>query len=443
MIDDVLPEAYQTSSPIKSNKTGSGVQLAQEVIYHFILHIVKQLHPETVLQEFKLLFIDYADKFNAELLLALGEIIADNDEETFRNTLKRSCYILIEHWETSRHYGYTKKLVQLFFSVQIDQEMLPPLSTRLRLWLVNFVSSQDYQQLQIFAAKYEGDRKSHWSHRYASYLLVPQYADVNNLAEQREAARVLSQQLKNQFKFDLAIYTARSQSSMAKDKMPKNPTLLGDDVLRLIKTIVAKRGDLSYANLANIFLKQTEKLAFHKFKLSLERYLFFSIPHKEFGKILNAQFNQKLNNLYSQYNEKTRDDELLLVTCNRVIDYLTTENYQKPSEIFLLFVQQGNPLTLIIVLLKIILICKNTRLHLEYCIAKLIQYYRNYPAEDCQWVINFCEIFTITFAIYAENVQYNLIKIEEDEPGARSGGSLDAYRVFAQLKWDTSSEVTP
>lgn len=443
MIKDVLSEGHQTSSRVKSNKTGQGIQQAQEAIYRFILQNVKQRHPETALQEFKLLFLDYADTVDSEPLLALGEIISQNDAQAFRNTLKRSCYIMINHWEASRTYGYSKKLVQLFSSVKITQEAQSESLNRQRLWLANFVNSGEFQQLQLFAAKYEGDNKAHWSHRYASYLLVPQYLDVNNPVEQREAARALSAQLKNQFKFDLAIYTARSQSAVSRDKMPKNPTLLGDDVLRLIKTIVAKRGALSYTNLANIFIKQTEKLNYHQFKLSLSRYLLFSSVNKEFVESSNKKFSQKLNSLYPEHQEQTMDEALVSKTCNRVIEYLTTEDYQNPSEIFLLFVQQGNPLTLIVVLLKIVLMCKNVRPHLEYCIATLIQYYRNYPEEDCKWVINFCEMFNITLAIYAENVQYNLIKIKEDKPDEKSSGSLDAYRVFAQLKWDNSSEVAP
>lgn len=443
MIEDVLQEGHQTSSRVNSHNEGQSIPLAQHVIYQFLLNLVKQRHPETALREFNHLFIQHAHTVDAEPLGALDEIITSNDEGTFRNTLKRSCYILINHWEASRHYGYSRKLVQIFSSVQVDTADVSLTLNRLKLWLANFVSSQDYQQLRLFATKYEGTRKAHWSHRYAAYLLVPQYLDLNNPVEQREAARALSQQLKNQFKFDLAIYTARSQSSLPKDKMPKNPTLLGDDVLRLIKTIVAKRGALSYTNLANIFLKQTEKLTFNKFKVSLERYLFYSITQKEFVGILKDDFNLKLNNLYTECHEITMDDALLLKTCNYAISYLTTEDRQRPSEIFKLFVQQGNPLTLIIVLLKIVLICKNSRAHLELCIAALVQYYSHYSEEDCKWVIHFCEMFNITFAIYAENVQYNLIKIKEEEPNARPNESLDAYRVFAQLKWDTSSEVAP
>ena len=56
-----------------------------------------------------------------------------------------------------------------------------------------------------------------------------------------QAARALSQQLKDRFKFDLAMYVARSQSATSPEQLPKNPTALGDNVLMLIKAIVTRR----------------------------------------------------------------------------------------------------------------------------------------------------------------------------------------------------------
>ncbi len=45
------------------------------------------------------------------------------------------------------------------------------------------------------------------------------------------------------------------------------------------------------------------------------------------------------------------------------------------------------------------------------------------------------EIFNITFAIYAENVEYNLVKMEEDQ-SSNPQLNLDDYRVFSQMKVD-------
>ncbi|MFE1744709.1 hypothetical protein [Coleofasciculus sp. H7-2] len=432
MVRDILSDGYQTEARVISN------QPDRDMIYRFLVDIVQQSPPEAVLQEFKQLFIYYSpNAVNTNAVKVLSDIIFANNEEEFKNTLKRSCYILINNWETTRSYNAIKELVLVFGDLNISKSTLSPSLSKLRLWLVNFIKSQDYQDLKIFAARYEEHETIHWSHRYNSYLLVPQYANLKNPVEQREAARALSQELKDRFKFDLAMYTARSQSAMPREILPKNPTGLGDEVLRLIKTIVAKRGPFSYTNLANIFLQQTQELPYKNFKHSLQKYLIFSVENIKFVEVLKTKLAEKLDNVYENHHEETLDDALLLRTCNRTIEYLTTENHREPSPLFILLMSQGHPLTLVIVLLKILLICKNVRTHLETCIAELIKYYMHCSEEDCKWVVNFFEIFHITFAIYAENVQYNLIKMNENGTKKLPHGTTQMYRVFSQLKLDS------
>ncbi|MCA1991072.1 MAG: hypothetical protein LDL41_03360 [Coleofasciculus sp. S288] len=440
MIRDILSEGHQTEPRIKLNRSGFSTQQAQEMIYQFLLELVRQQPPAKVLQEFKSLFIDYEPSaINADVLRAISELIFSNNEKDFRHTLKRSCYILVNNWDTLRNYPSIKDLVDLFADFKLSKRTLSPAVSRLRTWLANFVKSQDYQELKLFITKYGYGDKDHWSKRYTSYLLVPQYTNLNNPVEQREAARTLSKKLKDQFKFELAMYTARSQSSVTKDKIPKNPTGLGDEVLRFIKVIVVRRGSFSYENLANIFIEQTRKVHYKHFKSCLQKYLIFSVANKDFVEIIKTKLAEKLESLYENYHQETLDDALFLRTCNKVIDYLTTEDQKKPSGLFVLLMSQGNPLTLVVVLLKIILICPNARTHLETCIAKLIEYYMNYPEDECKWVVNFFEVFNITFAIHADNVQYNLIKMDEQKQNKPSETELDKYRVFSQLR-DCSSQ---
>ena len=442
MIRDVISESHQTESRIKQKKLGFYAQQAQEIIYQFLLELVRQQPPAKVLLEFKQLFIDFEScAGNVEVFKAISELIFSNNEKEFLHTLKRSCYILVNNWDTSRNYSYIKELVDLFAEFKISKRTLSPTLTRLRTWLTNFVNSQDYQELKLFISKYGYSDLEHWSNRYTSYLLVPQYTNLNNPVEQREAARTLSKKLKDKFKFDLAMYTARSESSIEKDKIAKNPTGLGDEVLRFIKMIVAKRGSFSYVNLANIFLEQTRNIKYKDFKFCLQKYLIFSVANKDFVEVCNKQLSEKLGQLYESYHEDQLDDALLLRTCNRVIEYLTTEDQQEPSGMFILLLSQGHPLTLVIVLLKIILICPNARTHLEMCIAKLIQYYRDYSEDECQWVVNFFEVFNITFAIHADNVQYNLIKMDVKKPNDDSEKARETYRVFSQLREGVPLEV--
>lgn len=418
-------------------KSGNSSQLrlkiakSQETIYGFFIEIVKQQPPEKVLAEFKQLFIEEGPiAKQTEAQKALYNIIQVNLSSEFIHTIKRCCYILVNNWEESRQHEAIQGLVESFTDPIIEKYSHSPTIKRLRSWLKVFINGKEYQDLKLFCAKHgqSGDRD--WSQRYTAYLLVPQYVDFNNSVEQRNAARKRSLELKEQFKFDLAMYTARSESR--KDS-PKNPTTLGNGVLRLVKIILSRRGQHSYVNLANFFLQKSEGISYKEFKQSFQEYLAFELDHPVFVKTMKANLYPKLATLYHDYHEQILTKALLLRTCNRVIEYLTTENRRSPSPLFIILLSQGNPLYLVIVILKIILICKPARVHLEAKIAELLNCYQDYAESECQWVINFMEVLNIALAIYADNVQYNLLKMKNANRADLSLADLDNYRVFSQI----------
>ncbi|MFH7026152.1 MAG: hypothetical protein ACHBN1_12280 [Heteroscytonema crispum UTEX LB 1556] len=424
---------------VKSNSKQLNVQIAQERIYTFLVEVVKKSPPEDVLREFKDLFIDCLDSVNSDSAPGIYGLFWDNNEQEFRNTLKRCCYIIVNNWESNRKHKYIQELVELFTTYKYSRRTSHHRKiNNFKTWLDNFVNSNDYEELKLFAFRYENQTKGHWTNRYTSYLLIAQSVNQDNPKEQQEAARKLSKQIKDKFKFELAMYIARSQSSASSATRYRNPSILGDNVLRLIKMIVVKKGVFSYDNIANIFIKQTQNQSFKSWKKSLQKYLIFSVEQQEFVETFKQQLSEKVSSWKPEYDEEIINKELLLRTCNRLIDCLTTENGKEPSQLFILLLSQGHPLTLVIVLLKIILICRNSRSHLEIRIANLIRYYEKYPESECQWVIHFLEIFNITFAIYADNVEYNLIKMKDDnEEACNPQLDLDTYRVFSQLKVDT------
>jgi hypothetical protein len=87
----------------------------------------------------------------------------------------------------------------------------------------------------------------------------------------------------------------------------------------------------------------------------------------------------------------------------------------------------------VLILLKLILISPNSRIHLETKIAQIIKYYMDSPEKQCKWLINFLEIFNITFAIYADqDVEYNLIKKKSNKANAQTKDPLDSYQIFLQ-----------
>ncbi|MBE9019565.1 hypothetical protein IQ272_26245, partial [Chroococcidiopsidales cyanobacterium LEGE 13417] len=302
----------QTASNLTSRQT-SNFEEAQETIYAYLLDIIKQWSPENVLKEFRHLFIQDDDPINSNVIRSIYEIVFANDRQEFHYTLKRSCYILVNNWVSKRKFKYIQQLLEILNDPITKRKSLSPMVDRLRGWMQAFAKSDDYQKLELYAqAKFQ--EHARWNSRYAPILLSTQYNDLRNPIEQREAARNRALQLRCRFKFDLAMYMARFESAGI-DSQIQNPTDVGDEILRVIKLIVAKRDSYSYANMANVFSKTTQGQNYKKFKQSLKDYLLCYGESQEFSDTLKLNLWHKLDSLYETWHDQPLTDTMLLKTC--------------------------------------------------------------------------------------------------------------------------------
>jgi hypothetical protein len=461
----------------------------QDIIFQHLIRSVQNLSPEEVLHEFCCLFIHCCDTTDSKPLNALYQLVFLNNQEAFQTTLKRSCYILINNWASRRNEAFIYRLIAMFEHSHEHSDSASLSLNRVRKWVADFISSNDYDELKLFIARHELDHsqasdqsqsemtatrtrwqsdqiaetsiapeEQHWSSRYVGQLLVAQSVDPNNPLEQREAAAVYARQWRERFKFDLAMYMAKSQSSRSDRERLKNPTNLGDQVLKIVKSIVLRTGKYSYSSLANLFLQQTEGLRYHGYKKSLLKYISLESTQDHMTKVVRRKLQDKLASLLAEDHDQVITEDLQAETCRHLIQFLTTEDLHNPSRLFLLILSNGSALTLTIFLLKLVLIAPSTRSHLDLCIARLVKYYEQFDEEKCRWAIYFFDIFNVTFAIYTENVQYNLVSIDGPEPSPSAlettprgdrvvleglydnelrrslrSAQLDRYRLFLQM----------
>ncbi len=422
---------YQVESYSDGYATIPDPELDQEVIYQFFLKSIHQWEPEKVLDEFENIFIHLCCPESEPVVQAINNIIESKRELSFRNTLKRVCYILINNWYINRKHNFVQQFIELLEETQEDESIaIAPNLNRLGVWLRNFFKSSEYQAIKNCALKSKKD----WSHRYTSYLLVPEYINnEDNSHEQKEFARNLSKQLKDKYKFDLAMYVARANSTTMLGEKRSNPTQLGDDVIQLIKRTISAQRVSSYNQQAKLFLRDTQDLNYADFKKTLPQYLMLSGSDQFPINKVREKLNKKLKIIYTHYEDRVINKGLIIRTCNRLIETLTTEDNKTPSPIFSLLTSQGNPLTLVILLLKIVLICSSARTYLELCISKLIQQYQDYEEDQCKRLIHFLEVFNLVFTIFTENVQFHLVRVPE-EKASSFVTSFDSYRVFCQSK---------
>lgn len=414
-LEDITRSQVKTQLQKSLAPSSSQPLACQDSICDFFVAYVKKESPEQVLKVFSDFFIKQHEQTLPALQEVFSLLLLRDLEEDFTKALNRCCYILINHWISPSKRQNIQKLMDLFLACPQPVREESPLTEKSQQWLKSFLASEEWAQIQSFAARYtqakstnsQSSRES-WHNRYSYYLLSEQYTNLNNPREQREAARLLSRQIGGKFKFNLAMYLARNQSSVAAGRPYENPTHLSDRVLNLIHTILTKRKKFDYRNLANIFCKQTAGIPYRDFKKSLLKYLLFSLKKNSTSDWLEAKISEYLDSLYPDYNEQALDARLLLRTCNRLIEFLTKPDLNDPTNLLTILAIQRNYLTWAIILLKILLISQSSYNYLMARTATLIQIYENKPESDCQWLIRFLETLTVVLAIAFDNASYSL-----------------------------------
>ncbi|TYQ28650.1 hypothetical protein PseudUWO311_03935 [Pseudanabaena sp. UWO311] len=414
--------------------TAGSIEKAQHHIYNFFLEIIKRYDSEVILNQFEKLFIKYEEIDNISAYYALGEIIFHNKEGEFKYTLLRCCYILNNNWAINGNISACQKLVDLFLADSIGIPTRIYKLKKLRQWLQSFAQSDEYSTLRSLSGR-PGVRKIYhnWSERFSSYLLISEYADSRKPLEQRQYAENLSRKIKKQFKFDLAMYTARLDSKSGANPQRQNPTNLGDGVLLLIKRVLNKQGNDNYRKAARSLYEHSQNITFVEFKSRLLAYLGISQDDLEISEVFRLTVVQKLKHFQEHRDNELMTLSLLLVTCNRVLQYLLLSERRQPSEFLQLSLEYDNFLNPIILLLKIVLIQPHIRFYLEGYIAELIKFYSVYEETECQAFINFLDVLNVTLAIFDEDTDYSLVKMKNIENDL-TDINLDNYRVFSQLK---------
>ncbi|MBD2177802.1 hypothetical protein H6F42_12850 [Pseudanabaena sp. FACHB-1998] len=424
--------------------TAGSIEKAQQYIYDFFLDIVKFYRPQDILIQFEKLFIKYEAIHNISAYNALGEIIFHHKEIEFKNTLLRCCYILNNNWVVNGNIKFSHQLVDLFLADYIN---IPTKITKLKTlksWLQSFVQSEEYSTLRSLSGRPSVRKTYHnWSERFSSYLLTSECIDLNKSKEQRQYAEIVSRKLKKQFKFDLALYTARLDSQAKANVTQPNPTTLGDGVLILIKRILSKQGGENFRNIAKAFRKRSHKMNFKEFKDSLLAYLGISQDDLEVTEVMRINVVQKLQHFQEYADDQPMTLSLLYVTCNRVLQYLLLNEKRKPSEFLRLSLEYNNLLNPVILLLKTVLICPHSRLYLESYTAELIKFYSGYEESECRSFINFLDMLNVILAVFDEDTDYSLIKMKQEKNAcAFSDTNLDDYRIFSQTK-KTENSIVP
>lgn len=180
-----------------------------------------------------------------------------------------------------------------------------------------------------------------------------------------------------------------------------NPTLLGEPALFLgLKYFTGKViGCHSHYTLARQFSAYMQQpLSYSIFKGHFYDYLTTST--QPMGKMpFASKLSQYIQNTLPHYEDHTLNDFLLVRTCSLLLDFLIVDNSkQRQHFVFIDLLSNLGVLPTIGIILKIILLCRTVKPHLDKRLSILCNHYWNYDFEDIQWLIQILEYWNIALS---------------------------------------------
>lgn len=395
---------------------------AEQYIYEHLIELVKVESPQQLIDRFRRLFVEGSGYPDSDIVKALDKITTSKTaEEEFNSVLNRSCHILINHWQMeAKAQGSIPELVRVFD--QQGRRSYSSQARRLSGLIQQFKQSEEYltlhRLLQVVDRETEpedpGSRPLGTLIGRYPYLYAHSLLSDSSSYEHQQTVRKIQAQRQRQYEIDLSRYVTykvrRAQLTRARDaatadrvlNVVPNPTLLNDRELYVAVKQFAGKAERSstYRDLAHNFVTHSSQTrTFAGFKDDLYEYLITSID-PEYGK---RQFNDRLynhlKNTLPQSDDRQPSEFLVLRTCSQLLNFLVVESSQNPNHFVLIdLISNIGPTLVMVLLLKIILICRKVKPYLEKRFAILFDHYDDRAREAVIWLIKALENMNVALS---------------------------------------------
>ncbi len=397
------------------------VEQEEQQLYDHLLQLVQSELPTQLVQRFRSLFIEGSGYADTEIAEALDTIIASKSaDHEFRFVLNRCCHILINRWQARPQYqSYIPTLVELFEGLPSRSVMDFSRSRsvrRLRELVKDFTDTEQYLTLQRLSqvigqgleqtATIENGPLGTLIRRYP-YLYEHCLMSEGSTHEQQQTIRQLRARAQRQYEIDLSQFVTYQvrRSQLYRSNLPetanrvlqpaKNPTLLSDQELCIaLKHFVGKsQGSYTYRDLAQCFLTHSRQTSsFGAFKDDFYQYITASVDQDYGKRQFNNQLYAQLNNTLPESDSQPLNDFLIVRTCSQLLNFLVVESSHSPNHfVFVDLISNLGPTLTTGLLLKIILICRKVKPHLEKRFSILFSHYEASKREGVQWLIQAME----------------------------------------------------
>ena len=193
-----------------------------------------------------------------------------------------------------------------------------------------------------------------------------------------------------------------------------NPSLLSERAFRTaLKQYVGKIDNKSTTlERSQRFIVENElRKSYGEFKRDLYKFIVSDIKPRNGTYNFSSRFKQKLADIFPQSDAKPLNRTLILQTCRQlfsflIVDHTVSNNPQRFAEL----IANLGTAQVMMILVKITLICPESKSDLEKKICSIVSHYQLQNIQEILWLIKSLEHLLIAFSIYFGNLDVSLVK---------------------------------
>lgn len=432
------------------NSSSQPIRQASKVVYDYWRECAKNQPATKVIEEFKSLFLQGRNDVR-EVSSALEKVIFTTaKEEEFYVFFTNCFYVIFDCWTSQPEFLYY--VSELVNSLEIINRASSYDRRRKQLikLIKNYQESETYFQLRAILSIINPQKIANVA--LASGIVTDakstskNYADTNintylarytylysylapldtNLERLNKFIQSLQASRQRDFEFKLSkhiIYRFRLKE-VARIKMlsqghgkliikADNPSILSESAFR-----VALQQYIGKVESKQTIQERSQRfVADHKFrdsyqvfKQDLHRFLCHNIKPRQNNYNFDAKLAAKLEQIFPQSDRKPLNSTLILQTSRQLFSYLivdpATANFSK----FVELITNLGTAQVMMILIKIALICPESKADLEKKIALVVTHYQMHSIQDTPWLIKTLEHLLMAFGIYFGNIDVSIAK---------------------------------
>ncbi len=433
------------------NSSSQPIERSSKVIYEYWYKYAGKQSPQIVIKEFENLFLQGRNE-NIKVSHALEEIVfAPANEQKFFIFFSNCFYTILDRWSIKPESFFF--VSELFKTIEHITEASSYDRRRKQLikLIKNYRESTAYFQLRAVLAIIDPEEianivldndvatdavshsKSHINTNINTYLarytFLYEYlaSSTIEMKQLHQLIKSLQHKRKKDFEFQLSkhiIYRFRLKEAARLKLLARgsgkviirvnNPSILSERAFR-----VALQQYLSKIENKQTIQERTQRFvadnklrnSYQVFKQDLHRFLCKNIKPRNNNYNFERQLASKLEHIFPQSNQKPLNNSLVLQTSRQLFSYFIVDSTvsTNPGKFADLIANLGTAQAMI-VLIKIVLICPESKVDLEKKIALIVAHYQMHDIQDIPWVIKTLEHLLIAFGIYFGNIDVSVAK---------------------------------